>query len=454
MDALHVDGGVPLTGTIIAEGSKNAALPILAACLAIDGTTRLTRVPRLGDVATLRRLLQLCGAEIIEAQAGALSIRVDESCCTTAPQELVRRMRASVCVLGPLLARFGTARVPLPGGCQIGHRPIDIHLRGLAALGADFRLEAGDVVATARQLRGAHISLAGIHGSTVTGTCNVMTAAALAQGRSVLTSAAREPEVVELGRFLNAAGAKISGLGSSVIEIEGVESLHSVSHELPSDRIEVATLAIAAVITRGDVTIANAPVREMTAVLAALDELGATVSTDEHGLRCRVTGALRPIRLKAEPYPGLPTDVQAPFTSLFATIPGESIITDMVFPDRFMHVAELSRMGADIRVSGNTLNVRGQQSLSGAAVHATELRGGAALVLAGLAAAGETDVSNIEHIDRGYCSIESTLSQLGARIARQSAPAGSVRIPVPHIAIDATGESEESVEMRLVEQRR
>lgn len=433
MDMFCVEGGQQLRGTVQVEGSKNAALPILAATLAVQGEVVLERIPQLQDIATMRRLLQSMGATIDDGRDFTLTVDTRDVRESVAPYDLVRQMRASVCVLGPLLARFGTARVSLPGGCNIGHRPIDIHLRGLAALGADIRLESGYVVAETEQLRGAEVDLRGVFGPTVTGTCNVMMAAALAKGRSVLRSAAKEPEVTDLGQFLNAAGARIRGLGTSVLEIDGVEELHAVRHRIIADRIEAATLAVAAAITGGDVLIEEAPTEHMTSVIQVLRSIGIAVETEGRALRVQAASDYRAVQLRAEPYPGLPTDVQAQLTALLAIVPGESRIIDGVFPDRFMHAAELVRMGADIRVHGNAAHVCGVTRLSGAPVMASDLRASAALVLAALAAEGRTEIRRVYHLDRGYHAFESKLNALGARIERSSDRVGGQIVPAPHL---------------------
>jgi len=413
-----VEGGHPLQGTVHVDGSKNASLPILAATLAIAGEVTLEQVPQLQDVATMRQLLQSIGAAVELLDDGSIRINAHDVRSSVASYELVRQMRASVCVLGPLLARFGTARVSLPGGCNIGHRPIDLHLRGLAALGADIRLEAGYIVAEGSQLYGAELDLCGPHGPTVTGTCNIMIAAALAKGRTRIRSAAKEPEVQDFARFLNAAGAQISGAGTSIVEIDGVDHLRGVRHAVIPDRIEAATLAIAAAITHGDVTIKNAPTTHLTSVLNALDLIGIPFEVTPDTLHIRASSRLRPARLTADPYPGLPTDCQAQFMALLSTIPGESRITDTVFPERFMHAAELVRMGADIRIQGNSAVIDGVTQLSAAPVMASDLRASAALVLAALAAEGHSEIRRVYHLDRGYHAFEQKLNQLGARIQR------------------------------------
>lgn len=433
MDMFCVEGGHALQGTVYVDGSKNASLPILAATLAVEGEVILERVPQLRDVATMRQLLQSIGAVVELLDDGSIRINARDVQSSVVPYELVRQMRASVCVLGPLLARFGTARVSLPGGCNIGHRPIDLHLRGLAALGAEIRLEAGYIVAEGSKLHGADIDLCGPHGPTVTGTCNIMIAASLAKGHTIIRSAAREPEVQDFARFLNAAGARISGAGTSIVEIDGVDHLHDVRHTVIPDRIEAATLAIAAAITHGDVTIRNAPTTHMACVLNALHQIGVPIEATLDTLYIHASSMQRPAKLTAEPYPGLPTDCQAQFMALLSTIAGESLITDVVFPERFMHAAELVRMGADIRIQGNSAVIHGVSRLSAAPVMASDLRASAALVLAALAAEGHSEIRRVYHLDRGYHAFEQKLNQLGAKIQRTNDVTQN-KVPRPHIA--------------------
>lgn len=418
MDMDVVRGGRPLRGTVDVSGSKNAALPIMAAALALDGPTRLYRVPQLADVQILGLLLSRLGVDCSHEPAGGLRLEsVDDRQCL-APDDLVRQMRASICVLGPLLARRRRACVSLPGGCQIGHRPIDLHLRGLSALGADITLERGYIFAEARRLRGTTIDLSGPFGSTVTGTCNVLTAACLAEGRTVLTGAAREPEVVDLGRFLNAAGARITGLGSSVLEIDGVDALAGVEHTVISDRIEAATWLIAAAITGGDLTLQQTDPAQLDSVIQTLRQIGVDIETDSPQIRVRSRGPLSPIDVEATPYPGFPTDVQAQLSALLCRVPGVSRMIDRVFPDRFLHLPELCRMGAEVRRIPIGSEIRGVARLSGASVVASDLRAGAALLLAALAADGESVIRRVDHLDRGYERLEQKLRSVGADIQR------------------------------------
>lgn len=418
MDMFVIQGGRPLTGQTTVGGAKNAALPIMAASLLADGPTTLQGVPDLVDVTTLAHLLRALGSRVERTAEGNLTLEVVNSRPNLADYELVRRMRASVCVLGPLVARRGAACVSLPGGCNIGDRPIDLHLKGLAALGAAIRVERGYVIAEAARLKGANIYLGGPFGSTVTGTCNVMAAATLAQGRTTIEAAACEPEVVDLGHYLNKMGAQITGLGTPFLQIEGVERLHGVSHTIIPDRIEAATLMIAAAITQGDVRIDNVRVDHMTAIIEKLREIGITIEVSGTSARVRVERALSSVDCIALPYPGVPTDVQAQLMALLTVVSGISIVTDKVFPDRFMHLPELVRMGARIRREGNCAIVSGVTSLSGASVMASDLRASAALVLAGLAAEGESVIRRIYHLDRGYDQLDVKLNELGARIQR------------------------------------
>ncbi len=418
MDALRITGGVPLTGTVTVSGAKNAALPMMAAAILADGPVTLHRVPELVDVRTLARLLSRLGVTVRRDAAGAVHLENVDTTCVRADRRLVARMRASFCVLGPLLARRGRAVVAMPGGCAIGQRPVDLHLHGLAALGADIRLCKGYVIAEARRLRGATIHLAGPWGPTVTGTANVMSAATLARGTTIITGAAVEPEIVDLGQMLVSWGAQISGLGTSTIEIRGVDQLGGGHYRLIPDRIEAATLLCAAAITRGRVTLRDARADHMTAVLETLAAIGCTVDTSENEISLRAADRWQSLSITALPYPGIPTDVQSQFTALATLAPGRSRIEDRVFPERFQHVRELARLGASIRQAAGSAAVRGVERLTGATVTATDLRASAALVLAGLAADDETTVRRISHLDRGYERLEEKLRRLGAQLER------------------------------------
>ncbi len=423
MDMFVVRGGQRLEGRVSVSGAKNAALPIMAAALAAEGPTVLYGVPDLVDVQTLGELLTALGMTIARRADGGLQMEVVDQRPCVAEYDLVRRMRASICVLGPLLARRKSACVSLPGGCNIGDRPVDLHLKGLAALGADLRVESGYIFASAARLKGAAIYLGGPFGSTVTGTCNVMMAAALAEGVTTIEAAACEPEVVDLGEFMNKMGARISGLGTPFLRIEGVAALHGAEHEIIPDRIEAATLLMAAAMTGGRVQVDNVRCGHLTAVLEKLREIGVRLTPVGSGLAVDVPHALNAADCIMLPYPGLPTDIQAQFMALLAAAPGISIVTDKVFPDRFMHAAELVRMGARIRREGPSAIISGVAGLSGASVMASDLRASAALVLAALAARGDSVIRRIYHLDRGYHRLEAKLNSLGARISRvQDAP--------------------------------
>lgn len=419
MDMFVVEGGRPLMGKVAVSGSKNAALPIMACVLASDGPTILKNVPHLVDVATLSQLLESLGTHVERDPEGDLHLEVKDHRPKVAAYDLVRRMRAGVCVLGPLLTRRGEACVSLPGGCNIGDRPIDLHLKGLRALGAEIRVERGYIIANAKRLRGANIFLGGPFGSTVTGTANVMAAAALAEGTTTIEAAACEPEVLDLGRFLNAMGAKITGLGTPFLRIEGVETLTGVAHTVIPDRIEAATLMMACALTGGDVELEDVQPAHLTAVVEKLREIGVEIESQAPGtMIVRRSGPLKPADCVAQPYPGIPTDVQAQLMALLTKAEGISIVTDKVFPDRFMHAPELVRLGARIRREGPSAIITGVPLLSGACVMASDLRASAALVIAALAAEGETVIRRIYHLDRGYERLEVKLNHLGARIER------------------------------------
>ena len=418
MDMLVVRGGHPLRGTVAVGGAKNAALPIMAAALVAEGTTVLHNVPDLVDVTTLSHVLRSLGAVVERRAEGALEVTVTDEQPCLADYELVRRMRASVCVLGPLLGRRGRACVSLPGGCNIGHRPIDLHLKGLRALGAEITIERGYVFARADRLRGADIYLGGSFGSTVTGTCNVLSAAVFAHGTTTISAAACEPEVVDLGHFLNAMGARIEGLGTPLLRIEGVRSLKAVEHTIIPDRIEAATLMVAAAITRGALDIDNARPDHLAAVTDVLRGIGATVEWSGPQVSVSMNAAPRAVDVTALPYPGVPTDVQAQLTAILALADGISVVTDKVFPDRFMHIPELMRLGAIVRREGASAIIGGTRQLNGACVMASDLRASAALLLASLAAQGESVIRRIYHLDRGYERLERKLNLVGADIRR------------------------------------
>jgi UDP-N-acetylglucosamine 1-carboxyvinyltransferase len=414
MDKIVIQGGVPLRGEVSISGAKNAALPIMAATLLAPGLHRIFNVPRLRDISTLVDLLQRLGVKV-QLQGHELSVDAGDLTDHTAPYELVKTMRASVLVLGPLLARRGRAVVSLPGGCAIGPRPIDQHLKGLQALGATITLKHGYIYARAKRLRGTTFCF---DIPTVTGTENLLMAAALAQGRTILQNAACEPEVVELARVLNQMGARIEGAGTDQIVVDGVNELSPMNHRIGPDRIEAGTFMVAAAITRGEVFIRPCPYWQLEALIRKLREAGVEVSSD--GECTRVVGPQRPqaVDVTTQPYPGFPTDMQAQLMALLCLARGTSVITETIFENRFMHVAELRRMGAQIHLQGPSAIVKGVPALTGAPVMATDLRASASLVLAGLAAEGRTEISRIYHLDRGYERIEEKLSSLGAQIKR------------------------------------
>jgi UDP-N-acetylglucosamine 1-carboxyvinyltransferase len=416
MDKIIVYGGHPLAGTVKISGSKNSALPILAATLLTKDPCVIQRVPDLSDVHYMLQILAHLGADV-ERASGIVTVKA-EQVNTVAPYEIVRKMRASVCVLGPLLGREKETTVSLPGGCVIGDRPIDLHLRGFEALGAAVRVHAGNVKVFAPSLHGARISLKGKFGTTVLGTDNVMMAAVLADGTTIIEDAAREPEVVDLANFLNKMGANINGAGSSRIVIEGVKELHGAEHEVIPDRIEAGTFLIAGAIAGREVTVNRVRSDHLAAVTDALLACGFNVRGTNGSLTIHANGGLKSLDLKTEPYPGFPTDMQAQMCALLSTAAGESSLTENIFPQRFMHVSELKRMGAAIELDGATANIRGVDNLSGAPVMASDLRASAALVLAGLLADGTTEINRVYHIDRGYEMIDEKLEELGARIER------------------------------------
>jgi UDP-N-acetylglucosamine 1-carboxyvinyltransferase len=415
MDKIVVEGGSRLVGKIPISGAKNAALPLLAASLLPTGTSTFKNVPQLADVRTMAKLLRMLGWEV-GGDGTTLSIASNpKNLKLEAPYELVKTMRASVLVLGPLVARYGRARVSMPGGCAIGARPIDQHLKGLQAMGAKVTLDHGYVDVECKRLQGATIML---DMPTVTGCENLIMAGALAKGRTVIENCAREPEVEELALVLNKMGAKISGAGTSIITIEGVDELSPIEHAIIPDRIEAGTFAVAAAMTRGDVLLEGARPEHLDAVIAKLRAVGVQVAAEDGGLRVRGTGDLQAVDIVTQPHPGFPTDMQAQFMVLACIAKGQSVIKEMIFENRYMHVPELGRMGADIQVSGRVAVVRGGAKLTAAPVMATDLRASASLVLAGLVANGKTEVLRVYHLDRGYESIEKKLAGCGAKIER------------------------------------
>lgn len=418
MDKLIIEGGVKLKGEVTVSGAKNAVLPILAATLLTDQPCVIKGVPNLRDTHSMLKILRALG-KIAEFDKGKISVTAGKVSNYIAEYKLVSTMRASFCVLGPLLGKLKKAKVSLPGGCVIGVRPVDLHLKGMRAMGADISIDSGYVLAKTKKLRGTYIYLGGVYGSSVLATDNVMMAAVLACGKTIIESAACEPEVVDLAEFLIKLGAKIKGQGTPVIEIEGVKYLHGAVHSIIPDRIEAGTLIIAALITGGDVLIKNVHYQHLGALIDKLNEAGAHLERLDGALRVKGGKKLRSVNITTLPYPGFPTDMQAQIMSLMSVTGGISVITEKIYPDRFMHVAELNRMGAHIQREGPHAIVEGIKSLSGAPVMASDLRASAGLVLAGLAARGKTSISRIYHLERGYEFIEEKLINLGAKVWRE-----------------------------------
>jgi UDP-N-acetylglucosamine 1-carboxyvinyltransferase len=422
MDKLLIHGGTPLRGQIMLSGSKNASLPIMMASVLTDEPIVLHNVPRLRDVWTSLALLERLGVPSRWLDDHAVEIHAATIASHEAPYDLVKTMRASFLILGPLLARTGRARVSTPGGCAIGARPVNLHISGIRALGAKIQLRHGYVEARAEKLTGARIWL---DAPSVGATENIMMAAVRARGRTLIENAAREPEVQDLANVLNSMGARINGAGSHVIEIEGVDRLHGTEHHVIPDRIEAGSLMIAAAITGGDVLIGAAPLEHMDAVIAKLHEAGVSVTPVEGGVHASRNGRLKPVEFRTLPYPGFPTDLQAQMMALLSQADGTSVVAETIFENRFMHAQELMRMGADIVMKGSTAIVRGPAKLSGAPVMATDLRASMSLVLAGLAAENTTELSRVYHLDRGYEALDRKLNALGARIERVSEQAAA-----------------------------
>lgn len=432
MDSFVIEGGRDLQGTITISGSKNASLPLMAAALLTDGEIALAAVPNLRDIRNMLGLLEELGCSVshdVDSPSRSMSIRVQSTEPSHARYEIVRTMRASICALGPMLARRGYARISMPGGCAIGDRPIDLHLRGLRELGAEIRLEAGDIVATAKRLEGATIFLGGPFGSTVLGTANVMSAATLAHGVTVIECAACEPEIVELAKLLNGMGANIRGAGTPRVTIEGAKELGGAEHRVMPDRIEAGTYLIAGALTRSDLRIANCPIDCLLSLEDRLKGCGVEIrcengdrTTDRATVEVKGSqsrnGGLRSVQVTTQPYPGFPTDLQAQMMAMLCLADGISVVTEKIYPERFLHVAELSRMGARLYRQGPTVVVHGVKQLIGAPVMASDLRASACLVLAGLVACGTTIVNRVYHLDRGYEKMEEKLNAVGANIAR------------------------------------
>lgn len=429
MDVFVVEGGRRLDGSIRIFGAKNAALPLMTAALLTDQPVTFRDVPRLDDVDNMMRLLAELGCHRVneaDGPSGKIVLHAGDRTRSHARYDIVRTMRASISVLGPMLARRGEARVSMPGGCTIGDRPVDLHLRGLRALGADIQLAHGDIIARAPggRLKGARLFLGGTFGPTVLGTANILCAATLARGETVIESAACEPEIVDLAALLTRMGAKIEGAGSPRIIVQGVESLSGAEHTVMPDRIEAGTFMCAAAITNGDIVLENCPVDALMCVMDRLEAVGVrfeVTGNDPLRARCRVTSSrvLQPVEVTTQPHPGFPTDLQAQLMALLTLADGNSVITEKIFPDRFLHVAELARMGARLHRQGATVVISGVRRLVGAPVMASDLRASAGLVLAGLAAEGTTIVNRVYHIDRGYEQFETRLASLGARIVRR-----------------------------------
>ncbi|MFA4991549.1 MAG: UDP-N-acetylglucosamine 1-carboxyvinyltransferase [Candidatus Omnitrophota bacterium] len=419
MDKFIIEGGVRLKGTVQVSGAKNAALPILAATLLTDERCVIKNVPPLEDVFTMLKILRTLGAKA-EMEDDVVTIEPRHYSGHVAPYDLVRKMRASVCVLGPILAKKKHVEVSMPGGCVIGPRPIDLHIKGLLAMGAKVKIEHGYIIAKAKDMRGGRVYLGGKFGSSVLATANVMMAATLGKGKTVIESAACEPEICDLADFLIKMGAKIQGQRTPMIEIEGVRTMHGAEYSIINDRIEAGTFMAISAATGGDVTIKGAEIQHLGAVIDKLQETGVNVTKTVGGsLRVTRSGPIRPADVTTLPYPGFPTDMQAQMMALMTITKGISIITEKIYPERFMHISELARMGASIALEGASAIIKGVPKLSGAPIMASDLRASAALIIAGLIAKGRTDISRVYHIDRGYHNIEEKLEKLGARIRRE-----------------------------------
>ncbi|MFH1782138.1 MAG: UDP-N-acetylglucosamine 1-carboxyvinyltransferase [Candidatus Omnitrophota bacterium] len=418
MDRFIIEGSAKLKGTVELSGSKNAALPILAATLLTSSKSVIKNVPPLRDVYTMLRIMRVLGVKV-NMEEDVVTVEPNGYNNYTAPYKLVSTMRASICVLGPILAKLKHAEVSMPGGCVIGPRPVDLHIKGLRSIGADIKIEHGYVIADCKQLRGNRVYLGGTFGSSVLATANVMMAATLAKGRTVIESAACEPEISDLAQFLIKMGAKIKGHGTPIIEIDGVKTLHGADHSIIYDRIEAGTFMIASAITGGDVIIKHAKIEHLGAIVDKLIDAGVKITKDKDGLRVRKVRSLRPVDVTTFPFPGFPTDMQAQMMVLMSITKGISVITEKVYPERFMHVSELARMGAEIIIERPRAIVKGVTRLSGAPVMASDLRASAALIIAGLVSKGTTEVSRIYHLDRGYHNIKEKLELLGANIRRE-----------------------------------
>ncbi len=432
MAEVRIEGGRRLHGTVKVNGSKNASLPIMAASLLSEGRTVLDRVPRLTDISTLALILDSLGVSAERTGPHTLELEPGEDINCDCPHDYAIAMRASICVLGPLLARKGYAKVPLPGGCVLGERPVDLHLKGLRALGADIRQKGGYIIASAKRLKGARIYLGGPHGSTVLGTANIMMAARLAEGVTIIEHAASEPEICDLADYLRKCGASVSGAGTHTVQIEGVRRLEGCLHHVIPDRVEAGTYACAVAIAGGSITLQNVRPEHMSALRDVMESMGVSFEIDASTMKVSREGALKATDCTALPYPGLPTDMQPQLLAVLTAARGTSVVTDSVYPERFTHVGELLRLGADIVRQGPQAVIRGPSSLTGAYVRASDLRGGAGLILAGLGAEGETTVAGVEHVDRGYERLDEKLLGLNARVQRagpQPFQAGQLQLP-------------------------
>ncbi|MFC1666604.1 UDP-N-acetylglucosamine 1-carboxyvinyltransferase [Candidatus Omnitrophota bacterium] len=418
MDRFIIEGGIKLKGSTELSGSKNAALPILAATLLTDSKCIIKNVPPLRDVYTMLRIMRGLGVKV-NMEEDAVHVEPRGYSKYTAPYKLVSTMRASICVLGPMLAKLKHAKVSMPGGCVIGPRPIDLHIKGLRSIGADIKIEHGYIIAATKRLEGSRVYLGGNFGSSVLATANLMMTATLAKGKTVIESAACEPEIYDLANFLIKMGAKIKGHGTPIIEIDGVKSLGGAEHSVIYDRIEAGTFMIAAAITGGDIIIKHAKIEYLGAIVDKLQDAGVKIAKVKDGVRVKKMRSAKPVDVTTLPYPGFPTDMQAQMTALMSTTKGISVVTEKVYPERFMYVSELARMGAQIMREGPSAIVKGVSHLSGAPVMASDLRASAALILSGLVAKGRTEISRIYHLDRGYHNIEEKLERLGARIKRE-----------------------------------
>jgi UDP-N-acetylglucosamine 1-carboxyvinyltransferase len=418
MDKLIIDGPCRLLGDVHIDGSKNATLPIMAACLLSDSKSVIKNAPPLSDVFTMVKILRSLGTKV-EFSGGVIEIDPAGYKGDTAPYKYVSTMRASICLLGPLLAKQKCSRVSFPGGCVIGPRPVDLHIKGIRALGAEIKVEHGYIIARSKQLKGAAVYLGGAFGSSVLATANVMMAATLAKGKTLIENAASEPEVVDLAEFLIKMGAKIKGHRTHTIEIEGVKTLHGAEHGVIADRIEAGTYMIAACATRGDITLKGANIHHLGALVDKLSDVGVVITHKPHAaIRIRAPHTLKAVDVTTLPYPGFPTDLQAQMMALMCTARGISIITEKIYPERFIHISELNRMGAQISLEGESAIVKGVKALSGAPLMASDLRASAALVIGGLVAKGATEITRVYHLDRGYHNMDVKLSKLGAKIRR------------------------------------